>query len=221
MIELINILFPDLSIFETDVRNVMKRVILTPKNNSVQDINDLVLQSFLGDTIIYASMDKTLNPVIYANTEKTLNPTHQEDYADFLNKLQPSGLPPHILRIKKNCPVILLRNIDPTEGLSNGTRLICKELRKYTIYAEIAVGKHLEKRVFLHPITLESSYGDTQGITFKRIQFPIRLCLSMTINKAQGQTLDFVGIILENQCFVMANFMLLYQELDIQQISSS
>jgi hypothetical protein len=34
------------------------------------------------------------------------------------------------------------------------------------------------------------------GIDFQRVQFPIRLAFAMTINKSQGQTLDFVGLYL-------------------------
>ena len=46
----------------------------------------------------------------------------------------------------------------------------------------------------------------------ERRQFPVRLAYSMTINKAQGQTFDKVGIYLPAQCSVMVNCMLLYQE---------
>lgn len=41
-----------------------------------------------------------------------------------------------------------------------------------------------------------SSQDEKLPIPFKRTQFPIRLCFAMTINKAQGRTLDFVGIYL-------------------------
>ncbi|WVZ75282.1 hypothetical protein U9M48_023354 [Paspalum notatum var. saurae] len=36
---------------------------------------------------------------------------------EFLNTLTPNGLPPHVLKLKIGCPVILLRNIDPANGL--------------------------------------------------------------------------------------------------------
>lgn len=38
-------------------------------------------------------------------------------------------------------------------------------------------------------------------IPFKRTQFPIRLRFAMTINKAQGQTLDYVCIYLHEPFF--------------------
>ena len=36
---------------------------------------------------------------------------------------------------------------------------------------------------------------------FKRLQFPIRLAFSMTINKARSQSLQVCGLNLENPCF--------------------
>lgn len=36
---------------------------------------------------------------------------------------------------------------------------------------------------------------------FKRLQFPIRLAFAMTINKAQGQSMQICGLDLENPCF--------------------
>ena len=36
---------------------------------------------------------------------------------------------------------------------------------------------------------------------FKRIQFPVRLAFAMTINKAQGQSLQVCGLNLKNPCF--------------------
>lgn len=95
----------------------------------------------------------------------------------------------------------MLRNINPTEGLCNGTRLICKGFKKNIIYAEISVGTHAEKPVFIPRITLESPNDNFSSIPFKRKQFPIHLCYAMTINKAQGQTLDFVSVYLKEPVF--------------------
>ena len=35
---------------------------------------------------------------------------------------------------------------------------------------------------------------------FRRHQFPIKLCFSMTINKSQRQSFKFVGLDLETEC---------------------
>jgi ATP-dependent DNA helicase PIF1 len=36
---------------------------------------------------------------------------------------------------------------------------------------------------------------------FKHLQFPVRLAFAMTLNKAQGQSLQKCGLNLENLCF--------------------
>ena len=36
---------------------------------------------------------------------------------------------------------------------------------------------------------------------FKRVQFPVRLCFSITINKSQGQTFNTVGVDLSEDVF--------------------
>jgi ATP-dependent DNA helicase PIF1 len=37
---------------------------------------------------------------------------------------------------------------------------------------------------------------------FKRLQFPVRLAFAMTINKAQGQSLQVCGLNFEDPCFL-------------------
>ena len=47
---------------------------------------------------------------------------------EVLNALQPNGFPEHELRLKPNMPIMLLRNMSPTDGLCNGTRLLVRRV---------------------------------------------------------------------------------------------
>ncbi|XP_027174553.1 ATP-dependent DNA helicase RRM3-like [Coffea eugenioides] len=96
---------------------------------------------------------------------------------------------------------MLLRNLNPAEGLCNGTRLTCRDLGQHTISAEIVFGHHRGKTVFIPRIPLRSPDNDKNGIPFVRTQFPVCLCFALTINKSQGQTLDYVGIYLREPVF--------------------
>ncbi|XP_027095918.1 uncharacterized protein [Coffea arabica] len=126
--------------------------------------------------IPYTEKEESLNSSIdvYVSSDRTIDPRHQGDYEDFLNSQNPKGLPPHKLLLKENCPIILIRNLNPTEGLCNGTRLICIELRQNTICVEIAFGQHQGKRIFLPKIPLQVSDDDKNGLSFIRTQFLVR-----------------------------------------------
>lgn len=137
----------------------------------------------------------------YTSSDQTVDQRFQADYEDFLNSQNPKGLPPHKLMLKESCPLILLRNLNPAEGLCNGTRLICRQLRRHTICAEIAFGQYKGKNIFIPRIPLQTPDNEKNGIPFIRRQFPVRLCFAMTINKAQGQTLDYVGVYLKEPVF--------------------
>ena len=109
--------------------------------------------------------------------------------------------PLHELLLKPNCPIILLRNINPSEGLCNGTLLILRGFDQNIIDAEISSGHHCGKRVLLPRIPFRPIENEKHIFLFKRTQFPISLCFAMTINKAQGQTLNYVGIYLPELVF--------------------
>ncbi|XP_027157966.1 ATP-dependent DNA helicase PIF1-like [Coffea eugenioides] len=186
---LLESVFPDLQLYSKDPYTMINRCILAPKNSSVDELNELLINRFPGNLQVYISSDRTVEQ------------RHQGDYEDFLNSQNPKGLPPHKLLLKENCPIMLLRNLNPNEGLCNGTRLICRELSSNIISAEIVFGTHARKRVFIPKIPLQTSDNERNGIPFIRTQFPVRLCFALTINKSQGQTLDYVGLYLREPVF--------------------
>ena len=135
-----------------------------------------------GDTQSITSFDKLIE-----DSQQAQYPT------EFLNTLNISGLPPHILNLKVGIPIILIRYINPATGLCNGTILIIKQIFSRLIVAEISIEVNKGKTVLIPRMALIPS--DTElPFDFSRLQFPIRPSFCITINKAQGQTLDFVSI---------------------------
>jgi ATP-dependent DNA helicase PIF1 len=138
---------------------------------------------------------------VYHSFDSAVDDPHNYYPSEFLNTLTPNGLPPHVLKLKIGCPAILLRNIDPANGLCNGTRLVVRGFQRNTIDAEIVLGQHDRKRVFLPQIPLCPSDDEMFPIQFKRKQFPIRLSVAMTMNKSQGQTIPNVAVYLPEPVF--------------------
>ena len=88
---------------------------------------------------------------------------------------------------------MLLRHLNPPK-LCNGSRLIITNLQNNLIEAKILTGQYKgEEVMFLKIPLIPSDYP----FNFRRHQFPIKLCFSMTINKSQGQSFKVVGLDLE------------------------
>ena len=45
--------------------------------------------------------------------------------AEYLQSLSPSELLPAVLTLKKGAPIMLLCNLNPKQGLCNGTQIMC------------------------------------------------------------------------------------------------
>ena len=119
---------------------------------------------------------------------------------EYLNSLSPSGLPLFKLELKIGCPIMLLRNISPRDGLCNGTRLIVVNCAEHVIEVQILTGDHSGNFAFIPRISLTPSSAEV-SIQMTRRQFPVRLAYAMTMNKSQGQSVKFVGIDLRTPVF--------------------
>ena len=112
--ELIKAVFLDLHLNGHRLAYIAGRAILSTKNYHVDELNERMINRFLGEEKIYHSFDMA------EDETRMLYPP------EFLNSLTPNGLPPHVLKLKVGCLIILLRNIDPVNDLCNGTKLVCR-----------------------------------------------------------------------------------------------
>jgi len=72
---------------------------------------------------------------------------------------------------------MLIQNLDPPK-LCNGTRLCIKQMMPHVLEATIMTGCAMGEDVFIPIISSDLPFE------FRRLQFPIRVPFSMSINKA-------------------------------------
>ncbi|KAF1882229.1 hypothetical protein Lal_00038875 [Lupinus albus] len=142
------------------------RTIFTSIIDTVDEINDYVLLLISGGEREYLSSD---------SVDRT------------------SGLPNHKIKLKVGTPIMLLRNLDQTEGLCNGTRMIVNRLATHVIEAKVMTGKNVGKIFYIPRMSLSPSHSLRQ--------FSLTISYDMTINKSQGQSLASVGLYLPQPVF--------------------
>ena len=170
----------------------LDHAILAPCNMDVEDTNERILSRMHGDLITCHSAD-SLDLIEHSTIG------HNDIPQDLLHALQPPSMPPSELHMKIGCPLILLQNLDPSKGLRNGTRMILRRAYHRLLEVKIIGGNHHAEKAFIPRITLKPTTQYPFG--FCRRQFPLRLAFAMTINKAQGQSIKFVGLHLVSPVF--------------------
>jgi len=128
--DIVTDIYSDL-IQKKDFNKVAKCVILSARNIDVDEINKRVVELLnITEERIYTGADSAVNCGDNDDIGESLLP-------EYLNTLSPSCLPPHELRLRPNCIIMLIRNLNINEGLCNGTRLIIIELADHLIKCKI------------------------------------------------------------------------------------
>ena len=208
--EFITEMFPDMRrTFHENSRNQEVKMvsILTPKNANMHEINAKCIEKCPGNMITKRSIDS-------ANLDNDDLNEYQIP-VEVLNGLPtPSGMAPHELQLKRYCPLVLLKNLNVSQGLCNGTRCILLEVRRYSLRVKLV---HNGEEAFIPRIKMIEK--EKFGFCLNRVQFPVQLAFAMSINKAQvnlsrhldiwssivcffeGQTLSRCGLYLPGEVF--------------------
>ncbi|XP_015954352.1 uncharacterized protein LOC107478731 [Arachis duranensis] len=125
--QLVDFVFPNLLVNINNTSFFKDHSILTPTLEVVNDVNSFIMQRVDADVKNYLNSD--ILCLEEGNIEfelDTLTP-------DVLNAINCSDLPPYKLTLKVGLPVMLLCNIDQSNGLCNGIRLQVRRLGNHVI----------------------------------------------------------------------------------------
>ncbi|KAG2659831.1 hypothetical protein PVAP13_1KG278905 [Panicum virgatum] len=194
MSSIVSFVYEDLHSRYRDVSYLKGRAILTPTNDLVDEINNFIVDLLPGEGKQYLSCDRIVKAPGSHDSFDLLYPV------EFLNSLNGNNFPCHELILKEGVPIMLLRNLNQSIGLCNGTRLVITCLGSKVIQAEILTGTHAGQSVLIPRISLILKNLKLPFVMERR-QFLVKVCYAMTINKSQGQTLENVGVYLKKPVF--------------------
>ncbi|XP_044364687.1 ATP-dependent DNA helicase pif1 isoform X2 [Triticum aestivum] len=191
MIEAVYTDFPDKFM---DPTYLCDRAILCPTHDVCDEINDVMLTMVPEQAREYLSYD------CVSKISEKFSDMEAIYSIEYLNMLSVNNYPEHRLVLKKGILIMLLRNLNPSDGLCNGTRMLITDLGDRLIEARILTGSNVGETVYIPKIML-CTKNKKWTFSLERRQFPIRVCYAMTINKSQGQSLNVVGLYLRNTVF--------------------
>ncbi|KAF1883632.1 hypothetical protein Lal_00012546 [Lupinus albus] len=186
---IVKITYPNLVDEYMNEKFIQCRPILASTIEKFDEINDYVISLISGDEREYLSSDSI------DRSESNDNEALQGLTPEFINSLRTSGSPNHKIKLKIGTLIMLLRKIDLSEGLCNGTRMIVNRLATHVIEAEVMTCKNVGKIFYIPQMSL-SPFHSPWPFKLTRRQFPLTVLYDMTINKLQRQSLTSVGLYL-------------------------
>lgn len=116
--DIFDITYPNFLENISDHDYLRSRVVLTPTNVWVDDINYFVIDKIPGETYTYLSQDS------FVDNEGEDNDFDSSFHVEYLNSINMPCLPKHELKLKIGDNVMLMRNLNQILGLCNRTRKI-------------------------------------------------------------------------------------------------
>lgn len=163
--------------------------LITPLNKTVDEINQYLNEGLGGEFLESLSMDR--------HEAEDGEPLGEE----YFNSVNLPGFSKHLLVLRRGLPMILIRNLNIANGLCNGTRLIVQDFSERVLMCRLISGSRIGETVMLPKIKLIHEPTASAPVCFSRFQFPVVDAFCLTINKAQGQTLDKVAVLLSSGVF--------------------
>ncbi|XP_057730366.1 uncharacterized protein LOC130945681 [Arachis stenosperma] len=187
------------------------RTILAPTLDIVEEVNNHLMAIIPVREKLYLSSDSIC--MDEGNMESQLDLYSPK----LLNNINCSGLPPHKLILKVGVPVMLLRNIDQSSGLCNGTRLQVRKLRNHVIECEVLMGNNVGHIALILRMNMVPT-NETVPVRFQRRQFPIIVSFAMTIISLRDKLYLMLDCTCPDQFLHMANYMWHFQELRVREV---
>lgn len=158
--------------------NKIRPTLLFPRRAEVDMINDSNLRALTGRRYNYKARLVYTGKVPDGFSEK------DESFVKILNQYDSDASYIYELELMIDAQVMLIANVDPDNGLVNGSRGVIVGFCPSTELPIVEFLNGIRKTIGTHSWEIE----DFEFVS--RVQIPLRLAWSYTIHKSQGSTLD-------------------------------
>ncbi|XP_019457532.1 PREDICTED: ATP-dependent DNA helicase PIF1-like [Lupinus angustifolius] len=152
---------------ESDIKQ-FSEWILKMGNGKLFEPNDGCAEIDISDELLIVDYDNPIEAIVC--DEKEYLSSDEVDMSDandneafniltpeFLNSLSTSCLPNYKIKLKVGTPIMLLRNLDQSEGLCNGTRLVVTKMANHVLEAKIMSGKNIGNITYIPRLSMSPS----------------------------------------------------------------
>lgn len=173
----------------TSTEDFMKRSILAVHVRDVDYLNNECLKQLCNNQQFYEAF----------NYFRKIDAEQSSRFLSFEKTMAtvPSYFPPNFLFLDVNCPIILTQTY---KGLPQGTRLVVKKVTKRSFLAEIGSGDRKGNWLKIFKVRSVLPFARA-NLEFVRVQFPVALAFSSTINKAQSLQFKQLGLFFPHPAF--------------------
>ena len=121
---------------------------------------------------------------------------------EYIQSIHCHGAPPAILDLKIGARYLICRNYDPRYNICNGIMCLLLKVSRDIVEVKLITGPQ-KGFITMLPRCVFQINPDASGLPFTivRRQFPLMLSYCLSVHKAQGQSLTFVGIIADTDPF--------------------
>ena len=168
-----------------------RNMILSLKLETCRIVNDMCLN---------ALPDKGLEVNAFDDMKDNKN---SDTYTDeYIASLPLSGVPPATLLLKKQGRYMITKNYDIKRGVVNGTMIEMLQYSRHVVQIRLLTGIQKGRILQLPRCSCHVS-PENSGLpfAFSRVQFPIIPAYCVSVHKSQGQSLDMVGLWIDQDCF--------------------
>ena len=161
----------------------------SPRPVAVKDDREFARTHGPINKAIEAVLDKLPEPLLEVlSQDLSLKTPDWDPSLGLLHKLNPVGLPPHRLRIKVGCVVMLLRDLNTSSQLSKSQHLRVLRCENDRLECLVLDGQLQGTKTFLTRVPFIAKYKNLDQHPFQRTQFPIRVAVDYTPSSTPRDT---------------------------------